>query len=182
MAVFGTGDEGSVLIGALNPAFVEVAAVADIRPFNVYRAFHGDASSETVLAVRPGLIAKYGWRTEDEARRHVKVYQHYEDLLEAEKDIEAVIIALPLHLHAPAAIAAMQRASTCSPKSSWPTASTSARTWRGRQADRQNPGRRAPAALQHPLRQRGRRDPPRVDRRGTPHPRPVASRRPARPR
>ena len=108
VAVFGTGDEGSVLIGALNPAFIEVVAIADIRPFNVYRAFHGDASTEAMLKVRPGLMAKYGWKTEDEARRHVKVYRHYEDLLGAEKDIEAVIIALPLHLHAPAAIAAMR--------------------------------------------------------------------------
>ena len=26
------------------------------------------------MAARPGLMAKYGWKTESEARRHVKVY------------------------------------------------------------------------------------------------------------
>ena len=37
----------------------------------------------------------------------MKVYGAYEDLL-ADPDIEAVVIALPLHLHAPAAIKAMR--------------------------------------------------------------------------
>jgi len=107
-AVLGTGDEGSVLIGAINPDFIQVTAIADIRPYSVHRAFHGDWYSDTVLKVRPGLMAKYKWETEDEARKHVKVYRDYRDLLKEEKDIEAVIIALPLHLHAPAAIAAMK--------------------------------------------------------------------------
>ncbi len=51
-------------------------------------------------------MAKYGWKTEDAARKQVKVYGDYVELLKNEKDIEAVIIALPLHLHAAAAIAA----------------------------------------------------------------------------
>jgi predicted dehydrogenase len=109
VGVLGTGDEGSVLIGAVNPEFIEIVAIADIRPYNIHRAFHGDWYSEAALAARPGLLAKYGWKTEDEARRHVRVYRHYEELLENERDIEGVIIALPLHLHAPAAIAALKR-------------------------------------------------------------------------
>jgi predicted dehydrogenase len=108
VAVFGTGDEGSVLLGACNPEFIQVQAIADIRPYSVYRAFHGDCYSEAALKVRPGLIEKYGWKNEADARKHVKVYADYRDLLKAEKDIEAVIIALPLHLHAPAAIAALK--------------------------------------------------------------------------
>jgi predicted dehydrogenase len=52
-------------------------------------------------------MSKYKWSTEDAAREKVKVYAAYEDLL-ADKDVEAVIIALPLHLHAPAAIKAMR--------------------------------------------------------------------------
>ena len=103
----GTGDEGSVLIGAHNPDFLNVVAVADIRPYNVFRAFHGDISSPNAQRVRPGLMAKYGWKTEDAARKQVKVYGAYEDLL-ADDDIEAVVIALPLHLHAEAAIKAMR--------------------------------------------------------------------------
>jgi predicted dehydrogenase len=107
VGVLGTGDEGSVLIGAHTPDYLNVVAIADIRPFNVHRAFHGDVSSPTAYQARPGLMAKYGWSTEDAARERVKVYGGYEELL-ADKDIEAVIIALPLHLHAEAAIKAMR--------------------------------------------------------------------------
>lgn len=103
----GTGDEGSVLIGAHTPDYLNVVAIADIRPYNVFRAFHGDISSPNAQRVRPGLMAKYGWKTEDAARKQVKVYGAYEDLL-ADDDIEAVVIALPLHLHAEAAIKAMR--------------------------------------------------------------------------
>ncbi len=103
----GTGDEGSVLLGAHNPEYLKVVAIADIRPYNVFRAFHGDISSPTAQQVRPGLMAKYGWKTEDEARKQVKVYGAYEELL-ANDEIEAVVIALPLHLHAEAAIKAMR--------------------------------------------------------------------------
>ncbi len=103
----GTGDEGSVLIGAHNPEYLKAVAIADIRPYNIFRAFHGDVSSPNAQRVRPGLMAKYGWKTEDEARKQVKVYAAYEEML-ADKNIEAVVIALPLHLHAEAAIKAMR--------------------------------------------------------------------------
>jgi predicted dehydrogenase len=107
IGVLGTGDEGSVLLGAHTPDFMQVVAIADIRPYNVFRAFHGDVSSPSALAARPGLMSKYKWSSEDEARKHVKVYGAYEELL-ADPDVEAVVIALPLHLHAPAAIKAMR--------------------------------------------------------------------------
>jgi predicted dehydrogenase len=105
VGVIGTGDEGNVLLGAINPKYITVKAIADIRPYNVWRAFHGDTDAKT----RPGLIKVYGWN-EAEAKKHVKVYGAYQDLIaEAKKHgIDAVIIALPLHLHAPAAIAAMK--------------------------------------------------------------------------
>ena len=110
VGVIGTGDEGSVLIGAINPAFIEVKSIADIRPYNQYRAFHGDVYSPIAKKVRCGLMKKYGWSTRDEAEKHVKVYGPYEELLANAKadGLEAVIIALPLHLHAPAAVAAMK--------------------------------------------------------------------------
>ena len=110
VGVIGTGDEGSVLIGAINPQYIVVKSIADIRPYNVWRAFNGDFYSDTAHAVRPGLMSVYGWKTDEEARKNVKVYGAYEELIaNAKQDgVEAVIIALPLHLHAPAAIAAMK--------------------------------------------------------------------------
>jgi len=107
VGVLGTGDEGSVLLGAHNPDYLNVVAIADIRPYNIFRGFHGDVSSPSANSARPGLMAKYKWSSEDEARKKVKVYEAYEDLLE-DKNVEAVIIALPLHLHAEASIKAMR--------------------------------------------------------------------------
>ncbi|MCC6124724.1 MAG: Gfo/Idh/MocA family oxidoreductase [Pirellulales bacterium] len=111
VAVLGTGDEGSVLIGALNPKYMLVKAIADIRPYSRWRAFHGDVDAPKA---RPGLMKIYDWKTEEEAKKNVAVYEAYEKLIEEEvkkpekERIEAVIIALPLHLHSPAAIAAMK--------------------------------------------------------------------------
>ncbi|HEY5310859.1 MAG TPA: Gfo/Idh/MocA family oxidoreductase [Pirellulales bacterium] len=107
IGVIGTGDEGNVLMGAITPDYLQVVAISDIRPYNVYRAFHGDHSSPNALAVRCGLMKKYGWKSEDEAHKHVKVYEDYKDLL-ADKQIEGVVIALPLHLHDQVAIEAMK--------------------------------------------------------------------------
>ncbi|MDA0659991.1 MAG: Gfo/Idh/MocA family oxidoreductase [Planctomycetota bacterium] len=107
VGVIGTGDEGNVLIGAINPEYVHVKAICDIRPYSVHRAFHGEwNSSPLARAARKGLMAVYGWQTEDEARTNVKVYTDYADLLK-DPAIEAIIIALPLHLHAPVAVAAL---------------------------------------------------------------------------
>ncbi len=110
VGVIGTGDEGSVLLGAINPKYIAVKAIADIRPYNVWRAFNGDLSSDAAHAARPGLMSVYGWKTEDEAKKNVKVYGPYQDLIANAKadGIEAIVIALPLHLHAPVAIAAMK--------------------------------------------------------------------------
>ncbi|HND53660.1 MAG TPA: Gfo/Idh/MocA family oxidoreductase, partial [Pirellulaceae bacterium] len=108
VGVIGTGDEGQVLISATNPEYVQVVAISDIRPYNIHRAFHGDWASDAAWAARQGLISRYKWSNEDEARKHVKVYeQDYHDLLK-DPNVEAVIIALPLHLHAKVAIEAMQ--------------------------------------------------------------------------
>ena len=65
IGVIGTGDEGGVLLGAHTPDYLNVVAIADIRPYNIHRAFHGDP---TAMAPRPGLLAKYDWKSEDEAR------------------------------------------------------------------------------------------------------------------
>lgn len=98
VGIIGTGDEGNVLISAINPEFLEVKAICDIRPYNIHRAFHGDWSSPGARAARRGLMSVYGWKSEDEARRHVDIYTDYQELLKR-PDIEGVIIALPLFLH-----------------------------------------------------------------------------------
>ena len=117
VAVIGTGDQGSILIGAMNPKYVKVVAIADIRPFNQHRAFHGDAANANTLTLRPGLISVFGWKDEAEARQNVKVFGEYQDLFkyyennkdnEDEEGIEAVVIGLPLFLHAPVAVKAMK--------------------------------------------------------------------------
>jgi predicted dehydrogenase len=109
VGIIGTGDEGNVLIGALNPDYIDVVAIADIRPYSVYRAFHGDWASTGAHAARPGLLKVYGWKSQAEAEKNVKVYRNeYNELLDDPK-VEAVIIAVPLHLHHPVAIAAMRK-------------------------------------------------------------------------
>lgn len=107
VCVIGTGDEGSVLMGAINPNYVQVTSVCDIRPSSVHRAFHGDWSTANTIKVRPGLMSVYGWKTLEEAQRYVKVYQDWQEAVQ-DPNIDGVIIATPLFLHAPIAIAAMK--------------------------------------------------------------------------
>ena len=108
VGIIGTGDEGNVLIGALNPDYIEVKAIADIRPYSIYRAFNGDCYSTSAWKARPGLCSVYGYANEAAARKEIDVYSgDYQEMLERE-DIEAVIIALPLWIHHEAAVRAMQ--------------------------------------------------------------------------
>lgn len=107
VCVIGTGDEGNVLMSAINPDYVTVTSICDIRPSSIHRAFHGDWSSPNAKKVRQGLMDVYGWKTESEALENVKIYQDWKEAVQ-DKNIDAVIIATPLFLHAPIAVAAMQ--------------------------------------------------------------------------
>ncbi|MEX0725692.1 MAG: Gfo/Idh/MocA family oxidoreductase [Planctomycetaceae bacterium] len=93
----GTGDEGSVLLTQHPPAYMDIVAVADIRPTNLERAFHGDGNTDRV-----GLIEKLG----RERVKSIKRYHSHKELL-ADPEIEAVVIAVPLNQHAPIAIEAL---------------------------------------------------------------------------
>src|SRR5215471_16278703 len=55
-ALIGAGDEGGVLIGEHNPAYLEFVAVCDIRPTNMKRIFEGDPK----VALRKGFNKVYG--------------------------------------------------------------------------------------------------------------------------
>ena len=97
VGLIGGGDEGGVLVGEHNPDYLEFVAVADIRPSNLTRIFKG----ENPPSPRKGFDRIYGSKATSILR-----YQDYKRLLE-NKDIEAVVIALPLHLHAQVAVDAM---------------------------------------------------------------------------
>jgi predicted dehydrogenase len=91
-ALIGAGDEGGVLVGDHNPAFNEIVAVCDLRPYNLTRIFEGEKQGP-----RKGLNLKYG---KDTAAKIAK-YDNVKTLLaDAKKlDLEAVIIATPLNTH-----------------------------------------------------------------------------------
>ena len=173
-----------MLIGALNPDYVDVVAIADIRPYNqsprVPRrrgqpggpAGADDAFTAGRPRTRPASTSR---STTDE----------YEDLIN-DDNVEAVIIALPLWLHDVAAFKAMRAgkhvlceklmAQTIAPVQGDGPAGGGVE---GRRRQSDHPGGRPSAALQHSVRQRGRPDPPRPAGRPAPHPRPVAPRQPA---
>src|SRR5688500_10213286 len=102
-ALIGCGDEGGVLMGDHDPKYLEFVALCDIRPFNQKRIIEGEPSPSP----RKGYKAMYG---ADAAKRVAAdhMYSDYREMLNKEKDIEAVVIALPLHLHAEATIACMK--------------------------------------------------------------------------
>ena len=100
-AFIGTGDEGNVLISEHPADYMEIVAIADLRPANIERTFKGSHP-----VARVGLNARLG---EDEVAK-VAVYENHEQLL-ADKDklgLEAVVIAVPLNQHAPIAMACME--------------------------------------------------------------------------
>ena len=103
-ALIGCGDEGGVLLGEHNPDFIEFVAACDIRPSNRKRILEGDPK----VALRKGFKKIYGENyAKDIDKNHF--YTDYREMLDKERDIEAVVIALPLHLHADVSIECMER-------------------------------------------------------------------------
>jgi len=93
-AIIGTGDEGcQAMIRSHNREYLDFVGYCDIRPSQQERAVkefsnHADYSSSDVKKLK-----KYA--TKDE--------------MYADPDVEVVVIALPLWLHAPVAIEAMNK-------------------------------------------------------------------------
>jgi predicted dehydrogenase len=103
-ALIGGGDEGGVLVGEHNPEFLKFVAVCDIRPSNVKRIYEGDPK----VALRKGFRKVYGFGVDNPSSPdYIQSYTDYKKMLER-PDIEAVVIATPLHLHAPMAIDCMK--------------------------------------------------------------------------
>ncbi|HLQ45994.1 MAG TPA: Gfo/Idh/MocA family oxidoreductase [Planctomycetaceae bacterium] len=94
----GTGDEGSVLLTQHPPEYMDIIAVADIRPSNRVRALHGDGNDDRV-----GLIKKLG----EKKALSIKLYEDHRALL-ADPRVEAVVIAVPLIHHSTLAFEALK--------------------------------------------------------------------------
>ena len=106
-ALIGGGDEGGVLVGEHNPEFLKFVAVCDIRPSNMKRIFEGDPKG----GLRKGFKKVYGLGVERQGSPdYIAPYPDYQEFLtrlREDKTIEAVVIATPLHLHAPMAVDCM---------------------------------------------------------------------------
>ena len=98
--IVGTGDQGQVLLEQCNPKFLHIQAVCDIRPANRLRG-------QTLAQKRFGNQAR--------------AYLDYQEMLQQEEDIDAVLIATPLWMHAPVALAALQAENMYSAKRQWHT-------------------------------------------------------------
>ncbi|MEI8373898.1 MAG: Gfo/Idh/MocA family oxidoreductase [Planctomycetota bacterium] len=100
VGILGTGQQGLRLLSAINPDYIVVKSVADLRPSNQDRA------AEALMSV----YKSKGWTTAEEMRKEVAFHASYEELLKSavHDNLNAVIIALPSHLHAPAALAALE--------------------------------------------------------------------------
>jgi len=85
-AIIGTGAQGQVLIEQCNPEYFDFRAVCDIRPSNRSRALH---LAQTIL------------------NKDAKAYSDYKEVINRD-DIDAVLIATPLWMHAPVALDALK--------------------------------------------------------------------------
>jgi predicted dehydrogenase len=93
----GTGDEGSVLITQHPEKYMDIVAIADLRPTNLKKAIIGHNNE-----ARVGLINKLG---KDKASK-IKQFPDHKSLIKAKDELglEAVVIAVPLNQHAPIAM------------------------------------------------------------------------------
>ncbi|HKI17784.1 MAG TPA: Gfo/Idh/MocA family oxidoreductase, partial [Isosphaeraceae bacterium] len=92
-AIIGTGDEGcQALIRSHNRDYLDFIGYCDIRPSQQARAVKEFSNHEAYSAADVKKLKSY--KTKDE--------------MYADPDVEMIVIALPLWLHAPVAIEAMK--------------------------------------------------------------------------
>ncbi len=93
----GTGDEGNILITQHPKDYMEIVAIADLRPSNLKRAMKGDGNQHRV-----GLVNRLG----EETAGKIQQFPDHKAMLDKAEELglEAVVIAVPLNAHAPVAM------------------------------------------------------------------------------
>ncbi len=167
-AVIGTGDEGNVLITQHPPKYMQIVAIADLRPTNRDRAFTGSDNE-----ARIGLNRKLG----ADVAAGIKRFANHKELLAAKDELklEAVVIAVPLSQHAPIAKECLEAGlHVLTEKLDGPHHHPVQGDDPAGQGQEPPPGGRPPAALQRPLRQLRQPHQERHAGGHQVHPRPVA--------
>jgi len=129
VAVIGCGAQGRVLIESiLRIPSVRVAAICDIWSYS--RQYTGN------------YLKKYG--------HAANVYEDFRELLAAEKDLDAAVVATPDWVHAEQANACLRPGSTSIAKRRWPIPSTRPGPWSSRPARPESSSRSATSAAPIP--------------------------------
>jgi len=108
VAVIGTGGQGITNIKALfKHADCRVIAIADPNEESDYSRFYygGTAGRKPALS----LIEKHYAETDGGTAPHCIPYLDFREMLDEVKEIDAVLVATPDHVHASATISAMER-------------------------------------------------------------------------
>jgi predicted dehydrogenase len=92
-AIIGTGNEGRVLLGAADPSYIQIRAMCDLRP---------DHRMLGEYVIKGDKETKGKWDPEK-----VRVYKDVDQML-SDGGFEAVLIATPLHTHAPLTIKCLE--------------------------------------------------------------------------
>ncbi len=114
VGLIGCGDAARPLIAAINKDFIRVKSVADADEKNIAAVLGKPSQPGKSKPQKAPLLTLYGWANREQATQQiedpVKVYGSWEELLEhaREDGLDAVIVALPAHLHAKVALAAMK--------------------------------------------------------------------------
>ncbi len=173
VAFIGTGDEGSVLLNEHPKEYMDIVAIADMRPTNRKRAKEGD----------PGSAARRGLGHKDilgkAAAAKIKEYGSHKALLEArangEVEFDAVVMAVPLSQHAPVALDCLDAGLHVLTEKLMARNITDCKKMIAKAKEKTRASDcRPPAALQRALRQRQRSRAARNAGHDQTHPRPMA--------
>ncbi|MHC1766842.1 MAG: Gfo/Idh/MocA family protein [Verrucomicrobiia bacterium] len=108
VAIIGTGGQGITNIKQLlREPDVNISAICDVAEFwdnsHLYHRHHGGRGPAKKV------IAEFAAQNPDKGQRDCAVYSDYRVMLErADRDIDAVLVAAPNHIHAVASLAAIQ--------------------------------------------------------------------------